>query len=152
MGSHALGIGAMMAGCRYFAGYPITPQTELLEYLSQVLPEHGGVFQQLGDELSSVMAVFGAAVAGQRAMTASVGPGLTLMIDGLTNAAGAEVPFVLAALTGRAPCPRGTELAVNVDDGDIVVFGVREWDGIDAAPIRVLDYPSLAMGGLAAKA
>jgi 2-oxoglutarate ferredoxin oxidoreductase subunit alpha len=99
MGAHAMGIGAMMAGCSYFAGYPITPQTELLEYISQALPERGGVFQQLGDELSSIMAVFGAAVAGRRAMTASVGPGLTLMIDGLTNAAGAEVPFVLGALT-----------------------------------------------------
>jgi 2-oxoglutarate ferredoxin oxidoreductase subunit alpha len=99
MGAHAVGIGAMMAGCRYFAGYPITPQTELLEYVSQALPEHGGVFQQLGDELSSVMAVFGAAVAGQRAMTATVGPGLNLMVEGLANAAAAEVPLVLGALT-----------------------------------------------------
>ena len=48
MGAHAMGIGAVMAGCRYFAGYPITPQTEVLEYVSQAIPEHGGVFQQLG--------------------------------------------------------------------------------------------------------
>jgi 2-oxoglutarate ferredoxin oxidoreductase subunit alpha len=99
MGAHAMGIGAVMADCSYFAGYPITPQTELLEYVSQALPEHGGVFQQLGDELSSIMAVFGAAVAGKRAMTATVGPGLNLMVEGLANAAGAEVPLVLGALT-----------------------------------------------------
>ena len=99
MGAHAMGIGAMVAGLDYFAGYPITPQTELLEYVAESLPEHGGVFQQLGDEISSVMAVFGAAACGKRAMTASVGPGLTLMIDGLTNAAGAETPMVLGALT-----------------------------------------------------
>jgi 2-oxoglutarate ferredoxin oxidoreductase subunit alpha len=99
MGAHAMGVGAMVARCRYFAGYPITPQTELLEYVAEHLPRHGGVFQQMGDEISSIMAVFGAAAAGQRAMTASVGPGLTLMIDGLTNAAGAEVPLVLGAIT-----------------------------------------------------
>jgi len=99
MGAHAMGIGALMADCSYFAGYPITPQTELLEYVSQALPQHGGIFQQLGDELSSVMAVFGAAVAGRRAMTATVGPGLNLMVEGLANAAGAEVPLVLGALT-----------------------------------------------------
>jgi 2-oxoglutarate ferredoxin oxidoreductase subunit alpha len=99
MGAHAMGIGAVLAGCRYFAGYPITPQTELLEYVSQAIPARGGVFQQLGDELSSVMAVFGAAIAGERAMTATVGPGLNLMVEGLANAAGAEVPLVLGALT-----------------------------------------------------
>jgi len=99
MGAHAMGIGAVMADCRYFAGYPITPQTEVLEYVSQAIPERGGVFQQLGDELSSVMAVFGAAIAGERAMTATVGPGLNLMVEGLANAAGAEVPLVLGALT-----------------------------------------------------
>jgi len=99
MGAHAMGVGAMMAGCRYFAGYPITPQTELLEYVSQTFPKHGAILQQLGDELSSVMAVFGAAIAGQRAMTATVGPGLNLMVEGLANAAGAEVPLVLGVLT-----------------------------------------------------
>ena len=99
MGAHAMGIGAMMAGLDYFTGYPITPQTELLEYISQALPEHGGVFQQLGDEISSIMAIYGAAACGKRVMTASVGPGLTLMIDGLTNAAGAETPMVLGAIT-----------------------------------------------------
>src|SRR5262245_42255984 len=99
MGAHAMGVGAMVARCRYFAGYPITPQTELLEYVAEHLPRQGGLFQQMGDEISSIMAVFGAAAAGQRAMTASVGPGLTLMIDGLTNAAGAEVPLVLGAIT-----------------------------------------------------
>ena len=99
MGAHAMGIGSMVAGLDYFTGYPITPQTELLEYISQALPEHGGIFQQLGDEISSIMAIFGAACCGRRVMTASVGPGLTLMIDGLTNAAGAETPMVLGAIT-----------------------------------------------------
>jgi 2-oxoglutarate ferredoxin oxidoreductase subunit alpha len=77
MGAHAMGMGAALAGCDYFAGYPITPQTELLEFVSQALPAQGGVFQQLGDEISSIMALYGAAAAGKRCMTASVGPGLT---------------------------------------------------------------------------
>ncbi len=98
-GAHAIGLGAVSAGCHYFAGYPITPQTELLEYVSQEIPKRGGVFQQLNDEISSIMACFGAAAAGRRCMTASVGPGLTLMVDGLTNAAGAELPIVVGALT-----------------------------------------------------
>lgn len=99
MGAHAMGMGAVLAGCDYFAGYPITPQTELLEYVSQALPRQGAVFQQLADEISSIMACYGAAAAGKRAMTASVGPGLTLMIDGIANAAGAELPLVIGALT-----------------------------------------------------
>ncbi|MCB9557607.1 MAG: 3-methyl-2-oxobutanoate dehydrogenase subunit beta [Deltaproteobacteria bacterium] len=98
-GAHAMGLGAMAANCRYFAGYPITPQTELLEYMSQALPAAGGIFQQLNDEISSIMACFGASASGARVMTASVGPGLTLMIDGLANAAGAELPMVVGVLT-----------------------------------------------------
>ena len=98
-GCHAMGLGAIRAGCQYVAAYPITPQTEYLEYMSQALPQTGGVFQQLNDEISSIMACYGAAAAGAKAMTASVGPGLTLMIDGLANAAGAELPLVLGAMT-----------------------------------------------------
>lgn len=98
-GCHAMGLGAIRAGCQYVAAYPITPQTEYLEYMSQALPATGGVFQQLNDEISSIMACYGAAAAGAKAMTASVGPGLTLMIDGLANAAGAELPLVLGAMT-----------------------------------------------------
>ena len=64
MGAHARGGGAMVAGVDYFAGYPITPQTELLEFIAEELPAHGGLFQQLGDEISSIMAVFGAAACG----------------------------------------------------------------------------------------
>ena len=99
IGKPAMGVGAMVAGCDYFTGYPITPQTELLEYISQALPKHGGTFQQMGDEISSIMALFGASAAGKRVMTASVGPGITLMIDGRTNAAGAETPMVLGVIT-----------------------------------------------------
>ncbi len=98
-GCAAMGLGAIRAGCQYVAAYPITPQTEYLEYMSQALPATGGVFQQLNDEISSIMACYGAAAAGAKAMTASVGPGLTLMIDGLANAAGAELPMVLGAMT-----------------------------------------------------
>lgn len=98
-GCAAMGLGAIRAGCQYVAAYPITPQTEFLEYMSQALPATGGVFQQLNDEISSIMACYGAAAAGAKAMTASVGPGLTLMIDGLANAAGAELPLVVGAMT-----------------------------------------------------
>ncbi len=129
MGAHAMGMGAVLAGCDYFSGYPITPQTELLEYLSQTLPAAGGTFQQLADEISSIMACYGAAAAGRRTMTASVGPGLTLMIDGITNAVGAELPMVIGAITrahvgvsaGLLPAQSDMRMLKGLGNGDLHV-------------------------------
>ncbi|MGD8815471.1 MAG: 2-oxoacid:acceptor oxidoreductase subunit alpha, partial [Anaerolineales bacterium] len=78
-GDHACAEGALAAGCRFFGGYPITPSTEIAERLARRLPNLGGVFIQMEDELGSIAAVLGASAAGKRAMTATSGPGFSLM-------------------------------------------------------------------------
>lgn len=93
-GNDALSEAAVRAGCRFFGGYPITPQSEILEYLSTRLPEEGGVFVQAESELSGVNMVYGAAAAGFRAMTSSSGPGFSLLQEGISYIASAELPAV----------------------------------------------------------
>ncbi|HEX2757906.1 MAG TPA: 2-oxoacid:acceptor oxidoreductase family protein, partial [Thermoanaerobaculia bacterium] len=80
-GNEATAIGALHAGCRYFAGYPITPSTEILMFLDEWLPKMGGSLSQTEDELSAIGAVLGASFAGEKAMTATSGPGLSLMTE-----------------------------------------------------------------------
>ena len=74
-GNHACALGAIEAGCRFFAGYPITPSSEIAERLSRGLPEVDGVFVQMEDEIASIAAVIGASMGGVKAMTATSGPG-----------------------------------------------------------------------------
>ena len=93
-GNHALSEAAVRAGCRFFGGYPITPQSEILEYLSARLPEVGGTFIQAESELAGINMVYGAAAAGFRAMTSSSGPGFSLLQEGISYIASAELPAV----------------------------------------------------------
>lgn len=93
-GNDALAEAAVRAGCRFFGGYPITPQSEILEYLSARLPEVGGTFVQAESEISGVNMVYGAAAAGFRAMTSSSGPGFSLLQEGISYIASAELPAV----------------------------------------------------------
>lgn len=93
-GNDALSEAAVRAGCRFFGGYPITPQSEILEYLSARLPEVGGTFVQAESELSGINMVYGAAAAGFRAMTSSSGPGFSLLQEGISYIASAELPAV----------------------------------------------------------
>ena len=83
-GCVALARGAIDAGCRYYFGYPITPQNDIPEYLSAHLPKVGGVFIQAESELASINMLMGAAAAGARAMTSSSGPGISLMQEGIS--------------------------------------------------------------------
>lgn len=94
-GTEALAEGALRAGCRFFAGYPITPQTEVLEYLSGRMLEVGGAFVQAESELAAISMVYGAAAAGQRAFTSSSGPGFSLKQEGISYIASAELPAVI---------------------------------------------------------
>ena len=80
-GNIAIAEGAIVAGCRFFAGYPITPATEVAEHISRRFPEIGGKFIQFEDELASMAAVLGASWAGAKSMTATSGPGLSLMME-----------------------------------------------------------------------
>jgi 2-oxoglutarate ferredoxin oxidoreductase subunit alpha len=94
-GNDALAEAAILAGCRFFAGYPITPQTEILEALAKRLPEAGGHFVQTESELAGINMVLGAAAAGFRAMTSSSGPGFSLKQEGISYMSSMELPAVI---------------------------------------------------------
>ena len=102
-GNEALAEAAVRAGCRYYFGYPITPQNEIPEYMSWRLPEVGGVFVQAESELASINMVFGAGACGARVMTTSSSPGISLMQEGISYIAGAEVPAVLVNMMRGGP-------------------------------------------------
>jgi len=95
-GNHVLGEAAVLAGCRFYAGYPITPQNELPEYLSGRLPQVGGTFIQGESEIASINMIIGATAAGARAMTSSSSPGISLKQEGISYLAGMELPAVIA--------------------------------------------------------
>jgi 2-oxoglutarate ferredoxin oxidoreductase subunit alpha len=95
-GNQAVALGFVVGGGRFFAGYPITPATEIMEYLMRYLPPLHGVVRQGEDELASINMVIGAAYAGARAMTSTSGPGLSLMTEGIGHAATAELGIVVA--------------------------------------------------------
>jgi pyruvate/2-oxoacid:ferredoxin oxidoreductase alpha subunit len=94
---------AIMAGCRSFYGYPITPASEIAEYAALLIPQAGGTFLQAESEVSAINMVYGAAAAGQRVMTASSGPGISLMQEGISYLAGAELPCVIADVMRAGP-------------------------------------------------
>jgi len=102
-GDTALAEGAICAGCRFFAGYPITPATEVAEHMAARLPEVGGIFIQMEDELASMNAVNGAAWGGARAMTATSGPGLSLMLENIGLAIMTETPCVVVDVQRGGP-------------------------------------------------
>lgn len=94
-GNEAIAEAAVRAGCKFFAGYPITPQSEILEYLSWRMPEEDGVFIQSESELAGISMVYGAAATGFRAMTSSSGPGYSLLQEGISYIASAELPCLI---------------------------------------------------------
>lgn len=94
-GNEAMAEAAVRAGCRFFAGYPITPQNEIPEYLSRRMPAVGGVFVQGESELASISMVMGASAAGRRALTSSSSPGISLKAEGISTMAGAALPAVI---------------------------------------------------------
>ena len=102
-GNHACALGAVAAGCRFFAGYPITPSSEVAERLSRLLPPLGGVFIQMEDEIASMAAVIGASMGGAKAMTATSGPGFSLKQENLGYAAAAEIPCVIVDVMRGGP-------------------------------------------------
>lgn len=102
-GNEAVAEGAIQAGCRFYAGYPITPQNELTAYMARHMPEAGRIFIQAESELSAVNMVYGAAAAGVRAMTSSSSPGMSLKQEGISYLAGAELPSVIVNMMRGGP-------------------------------------------------
>jgi 2-oxoglutarate/2-oxoacid ferredoxin oxidoreductase subunit alpha len=102
-GNEALGEAAIRAGCLFYYGYPITPQTELLEYMARELPRRGGTFLQTESEVSTIYYVYGTAATGKRVMTASSSPGMSLMAEGMSFLATAQLPAVLVDIARASP-------------------------------------------------
>ncbi|MDR2799839.1 MAG: 2-oxoacid:acceptor oxidoreductase subunit alpha [Desulfovibrio sp.] len=116
-GNEACVRGAMYAGLNFFAGYPITPSTEIAEHLSDILPRSGGVFIQMEDEIASMCAVCGAALAGAKAMTATSGPGFSLKQEAIGYACMTEIPCVIVNVQRGGP---STGLPTKVAQGDVM--------------------------------
>ena len=131
-GNHACALGAVAAGCRFFAGYPITPSSEIAERLSRALPEVDGVFVQMEDELASMAAVIGASMGGVKAMTATSGPGFSLKQENLGYAAGAEIPCVIVNVMRGGP---STGMPTRPSQADIMQ---SRWGSHGDYPIIVL--------------
>ncbi len=102
-GNEAIAEAAIQAGCRFYAGYPITPQNEIPEYMARRMPEVGGVFIQAESEIAAINMVFGAAATGIRAMTSSSSPGISLKQEGISFLAGAELPAVIVNIQRGGP-------------------------------------------------
>ncbi|MGB7055931.1 MAG: 3-methyl-2-oxobutanoate dehydrogenase subunit VorB [bacterium] len=102
-GNHAIVEGVLAAGCRFFAGYPITPQNEIPEFMSIRMNEIGGVFIQTESEIAAINMLFGAAAAGKRAMTSSSSPGISLMQEGISYIAGADIPVLVVNVVRGGP-------------------------------------------------
>jgi 2-oxoglutarate ferredoxin oxidoreductase subunit alpha len=102
-GNEAIGAAAIKAGCKYFFGYPITPQNELPEFMSRELHKVGGCFVQAESEVSAINMVYGAAGAGARVMTSSSSPGIALKQEGISYIAGAELPCVIVNISRGGP-------------------------------------------------
>jgi len=102
-GNEAIAEAAVRAGCRYFFGYPITPQTELPQYLAKRMPEVDGVFLQAESEIAAINMVYGASGAGARVMTSSSSPGISLKTEGISYIAGAELPCVIVNMMRGGP-------------------------------------------------
>lgn len=138
-GNQAIALGAMAAGLHFFAGYPITPASEIMEFLAQHLPKCGGVVVQAEDEISSLASVLGASFAGRKAATATSGPGLSLMVELLGLATMQELPCVIIDVQRGGP---STGLPTRTEQGDLdlAVYG-RHGDAprIVLAPTDVED-------------
>ncbi len=138
-GNRACAEGAIAAGCRFFAGYPITPSTEIAEFLARELPRVGGKFIQMEDEIGSLAAVLGASVAGVKSMTATSGPGFSLMQEHIGYAYMAEVPCVIVDVQRGGP---STGLPTKVSQSDTMQarWGTHgDYQAIALAPSSVAE-------------
>src|SRR3972149_6051129 len=137
-GNHACALGAIAAGCRFFAGYPITPSSEIAERLARRLPEVDGVFVQMEDEIASMAAVIGASMGGVKAMTATSGPGFSLKQENIGYAAGAEVPCVIVNVLRAGP---STGMPTRPSQADIMQ---ARWGSHGDYPIIVITPASVS--------
>ena len=115
-GAEALALGALEAGCRFYAGYPITPATGIMEAMAKYLPAFGGTLVQAEDEIAAISMIIGGSFGGLRSMTATSGPGLSLMVESLGLASIAEIPIVVVNVQRGGP---STGLPTKTSQGDL---------------------------------
>ncbi len=147
-GDHACAEGAIAGGCRFFAGYPITPSTEIAERLSRRLPQIGGVFIQMEDELGSMAAIIGASAAGASAMTATSGPGLSLMLENIGLAVMMEIPCVVIDVQRGSPSTGLPTMAGQSDvmqakwgsHGDYEIVAYAPWSPQEIFDLTILSF------------
>ncbi len=137
-GNEAVSWGALAAGCRFYAGYPITPSTEIAEMLSRELPKCGGKFIQMEDEIASLAACIGASVGGLKSMTATSGPGFSLMQEHVGYAAMTEIPCVVVDVQRLGP---STGQPTSASQGDVMQ---ARWGTHGDHPIIALSPTSVA--------
>ncbi|MEA2064424.1 MAG: 2-oxoacid:acceptor oxidoreductase subunit alpha [Gemmatimonadota bacterium] len=138
-GNDAVAYGALLAGCRFFAGYPITPSSEIMEWLSVYMPRFGGTMVQTEDEMAALGMVIGASLVGAKAMTATSGPGLSLMTEMIGLASIAEIPLVVVDVQRGGP---STGLPTKSEQSDLLhaVFGGHgDFPRVVMAPTDVSD-------------
>ncbi len=137
-GNYACALGAIAAGCRFFAGYPITPSSEVAEGMSRELPKVDGVFIQMEDEIASMGAILGASMGGVKAMTATSGPGFSLKQENLGYGSMAEVPCVVINVMRGGP---STGMPTRPAQADIMQ---SRWGSHGDRPVIVLAPASVA--------
>lgn len=138
-GNEAIAFGSLVAGCRFYAGYPITPATDIMEWIAYEMPKLGGSVIQAEDEIAAVVQTIGASYAGARSMTATSGPGLSLMSEALGLAAMAEIPLVIINVQRGGP---STGIPTKPEQSDLnqAVFGTHgDCPKMVIAPIDVED-------------
>jgi 2-oxoglutarate ferredoxin oxidoreductase subunit alpha len=152
-GNAAIGLGSLAAGLQFYAGYPITPASDIMEFLARQLPRFGGVVVQTEDEIAALAAVIGASFAGRKSMTATSGPGLSLMVEEMGLASMEEIPLVIVDAQRGGP---STGMPTKPEQGDleIAVYGRHgEAPRIVLAPSSVEDcfYTTIQAFNLAEK-
>ena len=133
-GNDALSFGFLAAGGRFYAGYPITPASEILSWLERRLPQFGGVAIQAEDELSAINMAIGAALTGTRSMTASSGPGFVLMQEGVSQLGSAEIPLVVVDCQRAGPSTGMPTKVEQSDIGTMVTGGHGDYPKVVLAP------------------
>ncbi|MDN5277729.1 MAG: 2-oxoglutarate/2-oxoacid ferredoxin oxidoreductase subunit alpha [Clostridiales bacterium] len=146
-GNEAIAEAAIQAGCRYFFGYPITPQNEIPAYMAKRLPEVGGCFIQAESEVSAINMVYGAAGAGARVMTSSSSPGISLKQEGLSYIAGAELPCVVVNMVRGGPGLGGIQPAQSDYFQATKGGGHGDYHLVVLAPSTIQEAVDLVMEG-----
>ena len=140
LGNEACALGAIAAGCRFFAGYPITPSTEIAEKMSYLLPKYGGTFIQMEDEIASVGTIIGASWSGLKSMTATSGPGISLMQENIGYGFMTETPIVIVNVQRGSPSTAQPTMSAQADMMQVRWGSHGDYEPIALAPSSVQEF------------